>query len=1083
MNKTTQNSLTEVLGHIGSHQNNIVSILTGFQQIISGEHEIVNIDYYDLDGNKRTMSLESNSFHAAEIKRISNALREITNLGQGGNATILNDDSQHYKIIMTSFNKAINGDLDSIEFDDNVYINKYSQLENLMFPTTSVVFDFPNDYQLVDDVIVHSFKFNGSQGFSNVYNGISYAEAKNFDSQKKIVGEWYTDVFQTQKRIQRYHGTFDIIHILSIKQSIITIITNNTRYSDINSLDFSRELYNGDILTNKEGTSKYEVISVDHFKNQLQLKQIVGISILEPGLNALHYYYDIDKEGRELRIPIHANDKKLLFFQPVNSQTSATGEISKGWVIDTSTMVVSSNNVQVPFDSYYNNNVINVGAYLEQLISDSSIPFSQGIKPNKPVLNREDLQVVQINRHLEENSNVQKIQKLSEEKEKIYSDITNLNSQLETINYRLNAGRYRSINDKLVDQQKLQHLISEKSTKTELYSSIVKDIDSAIRDSDLNGFEPKYRVRGFFTPLPPLQSEYTRNQYIIKYDIQYRYTSPTSKTSEASMMRYTDASGNQVSAVFSSWNNQESEILDKHKMADGTISWKVGLNSSDDESHINQIDLPIRPGESIEIRVAACSEAGYPMTYLKSDWSDTIRVDFPPELSAYTSLSDNARQNLSDKQKIELENIISNIGIDDHIMGAFKEQDKYYAHSSHNIASGFRSEEQNTIPLFDMLNQFRNEISTLKATINKSVMGATIELLDDVDQVYKIQNYQSLKLFAGAYTDSVNLMDVNTFGEILTKTFYLRIKNNNTIAIDLLSPKPGGLNKAIDATYSDYFLPNISNPTSELNQQYNGQIIYQRYKDLTNQDTESELFVDGGITNTIVIESDIEDSGEGVDADVYDSNLIPIKLIKSPELNWIGMSKDHPYIKEFIANKKSSEDIAEEFERISYTFNELLKLPIVQNTYREIGSDNKFRNNEFHKNDKFLVGQNSCGARLFMKIPNMENIQVNGSSSNSIRILDPGDQNVILIPITFQFRMTDALGNIDGKGANILSNLEYRKKIGFDMIIADEKFKFDIEVFAKLHSNEIATGSNKSALINRILDSFNSSDSATPEIN
>ena len=1076
MNKTKQNSLSELIENINVNQNNIVTILMGLQKLISGNEEIVNIQYYDNNNVLNSVDLESSSFHASELKRISNAINELSNLNPGNNTTILNESGQHYKILMTSFNKAINGDLNNIKINNNININKYSVLSNLMFPNTSISIELPNEYQLCDECIVYSFKFSDTNSFKNIFDNISYAETKNLDMMKKIIGDWYEDIYETQKRIQRYNGTFDILQIIETSNNKIKILLNNTKYSDINSLEYSRELYKGDILVNKNGTSKYEIISVDHFTNIVIIEQVAGVGILEPGLKQLNYYYEIEHEGRELRIPIQGNEKQVLFLLPVNPQTSATGEISKGFIIDTSKFIVNDANTTIPFDVYYSNNVVNIGNYLQQLISDSAIPFSKGIKPNKPELKLNDLQVLQINKHLEENSNIKKIQMLSEDKEKIYSDIINLNSQINKINSRINAGRYRSINDKIIDVQKLQSLTLEKNSKTQLYSSIINDIDSTIRDSDLNGFEPKFRVRGFFTPLLPLTSQFTRNQHIIKYKIQYRYTSPTSKTSEATTMKYTDLEGNEISMVFDSWQTQESKILNKQKLPDGKISWE-----SNNENIINKIDIPIRPGESVEIRVAACSEAGYPATFLTSDWSDIIRVDFPPELSSYTTLSDNTRKNNTDKQKIELESIINNIGITNHIEGSFKEQDKYFAHNAHAIASGFRSNEQNTITLFDVINEMKNEISTLKNTINKSVLGASLELIDDNDMVYKIQNYQTLRLFAGAYTDNLSLTDETTFGEIISKTFYLRIKNENTISIDMYSPKPGALNKPIPSSDSEYFLPNISNNISKENQQYFGQILYQRYKDVASQDTESELYIDGDLTSTIINEIDIETKNNEIENDVYDENLIPYKLVNTPTMDWIALHKNHPLIKQWIENKKqNSDDLKKEFKRIALNFNDILKYDNLQNTYKN--ENNIFRNNEFLKKDKFLVGKNSCGARLFMKVSNMENIQVNGSSSNSIRILNPGDQNVILIPIVFQYRMTDAMGNINGEVDNIISNIEYRKKIGFDLIIADEKFKFDIEIFSNLRSNEIATGSNKTTMLNRIQDNWNSNDNATPNI-
>ena len=114
-----------------------------------------------------------------------------------------------------------------------------------------------------------------------------------------------------------------------------------------------------------------------------------------------------------------------------------------------------------------------------------------------------------------------------------------------------------------------------------------------------------------------------------------------------------------------------------------------------------------------------------------------------------------------------------------------------------------------------------------------------------------------------------------------------------------------------------------------------------------------------------------------------------------------------------------------------------------------------------------------------MKINSLQNIQVNGSSSNSIRILNTGDTNAILIPLVFQFRMMDAYGNVNGE-ATETENIEYRKKVGINMLIGQIPFKFDVECIARLRSNAITE--TNATRVNQIVDTINYQDSVTPSI-
>jgi hypothetical protein len=107
----------------------------------------------------------------------------------------------------------------------------------------------------------------------------------------------------------------------------------------------------------------------------------------------------------------------------------------------------------------------------------------------------------------------------------------------------------------------------------------------------------------------------------------------------------------------------------------------------------------------------------------------------------------------------------------------------------------------------------------------------------------------------------------------------------------------------------------------------------------------------------------------------------------------------------------------------------------------------------FTENDRFLIGKYTCGAYLFLGPPTASSIQVEGSTALASRYVEQGVENSINIPLIFQFRSTDYLGNIGGYRLNgNPSNITYQKKIGIDIQVRNSApFSFDL----------VATGSFK----------------------
>jgi hypothetical protein len=103
----------------------------------------------------------------------------------------------------------------------------------------------------------------------------------------------------------------------------------------------------------------------------------------------------------------------------------------------------------------------------------------------------------------------------------------------------------------------------------------------------------------------------------------------------------------------------------------------------------------------------------------------------------------------------------------------------------------------------------------------------------------------------------------------------------------------------------------------------------------------------------------------------------------------------------------------------------------------------------FEPNDSFLIGRYTCGAYLFLLPSSVSTISVDGNHPQlSKKEVQFGNENAINIPLVFQYRCSDKLGNIGGyRFSSTLSNVKYSKTIGLDIYIQGQTpFSFDVNI-------------------------------------
>lgn len=114
----------------------------------------------------------------------------------------------------------------------------------------------------------------------------------------------------------------------------------------------------------------------------------------------------------------------------------------------------------------------------------------------------------------------------------------------------------------------------------------------------------------------------------------------------------------------------------------------------------------------------------------------------------------------------------------------------------------------------------------------------------------------------------------------------------------------------------------------------------------------------------------------------------------------------------------------------------------------------------FGNSDQYLIGSDTVGSYLYFSAPMIESIKVNGTGIGSSKNLENGDGSKLVIPLIFQYRMTDRLNILGGWNNQnpTYSNLSTTRGIGIDITMMGEpQFSFDVIMKASY----ISDGSTK----------------------
>src|SRR5690606_28745759 len=114
--------------------------------------------------------------------------------------------------------------------------------------------------------------------------------------------------------------------------------------------------------------------------------------------------------------------KKYVIFIRTENQLNI-GVPTEGIKINTETYNITYNDETMSLDIFFSKYVTNFSDYLVSLIKDTTIPYSLGIKPNRPSLAERNFNIVQINKHLTTSKSAIELEKVNDKKENIKNTI------------------------------------------------------------------------------------------------------------------------------------------------------------------------------------------------------------------------------------------------------------------------------------------------------------------------------------------------------------------------------------------------------------------------------------------------------------------------------------------------------------------------------------------------------------------------------------------------------------------------------------------------------------------------------------
>lgn len=918
---SASNSISHLLEQFLELNTNSLETFERINEAITTDKQTVTINIFDdAKGELRPIQIPAFGYLKREVERLDKNVKAISGLDNNSVNIRLKDGS--FKRIHAAKLKSPAKDITSLATPVNFKTKLNEFFEDFLNPLLTINLDVTGQIPVeTERVYVERFIFDSNDlasltAFDEAYKGeseLAYTAFKNEISENNYKYHLDTEVVDMPMRKVQYKGAFDVINISNEQKSQIVDGVTNTKsvklftlnkltYSDSSkSMNDTEVLRVGDSLVVNSGNynTRYEIISIDNSTLQVELKLIEGFENIKLGSESLIVHKGIDS-NLEVEVKIGYNERQVVFIKAIDPVSKLpSNEYSPGIGFYSNELtILLDDGIQKNLAEYYKDSVADFGQFIKSLKVDYIPPASEGVEPDSPTLNSANFKVVQINKHLTDNTTTEQIKQLKADKTSAEQQLVKLDDTIRKKRALFNTKKFQSKIEKDNLRSELSSLVSQRESETKFYSSAVTQIKSASESTDIAKASPKFRVRGFWSIPESKNVGDGISQEIVQFKIRYRYVSTSGKTSQVEQIEFEDSTNDtNKTAAFSNWVEVEGPVRKRKILENGRYSWVLESEEDAQAINFNSLDIPINSGEVVEIMVKSLSEAGFPANPVESEWSEIIKVEFPDGELNTDGIGDLLTQNELDNLKVELRADLESEGLFTHLSDGFTSNETYFAHNATNLASGFLTGEQSPISVYDKLTEMQATIDRLTAAITGAVGELQVSIIDEDGNSRRVKNNSTIKLFAGYYVDEIPAQGGKGF--IVTKNYKIELSNTKSTTLELVSKLVGDVAQpahvsttgqsfglgtgTIDSTVTDntyyttegkYDLVPVGyqnldavqasnhtyfNEIPNQSTQLNGQFIYSRFKNVANSDAH-------------YIETDT-DTGDGTGYDIYEYGL------------------------------------------------------------------------------------------------------------------------------------------------------------------------------------------------------------------
>lgn len=837
------NSLKEYYIKLQSLYNNAVNMITAINQSLTTSASEISLNIEDISSNKQTtVRIPSFIYLENKLEQLNSNFNNLFKMPDSGEAWFSNENNMYkLQLLKSNVSPVIP------EFTTNnifAYTKQNNLFKDLVNPKTYIklnIDNLPNNISTMymKKIIFHSVdlyealinkniaSYNDFKAaVYNLQNGVDYSE---YDSEIKL-----------PIKQEEYNAYFDIIEIPQLEGGnpyTFNNIENNTTYTKLrynirlNTLKYSNvendaiifELKIGDQLTLLGSNTIYNIIDINKTTNMLIIEESVGHSSLQTinqnsEMVLTLYNQNFDKY-KYVELPLEENEYICIFigtvYNNIRSLYSAPLYVNLNDIVmkDEFGNVIYKDNSSTPmtYIEYYNKYCKNIGDLMLGFIETTYPQLSNYTELELKELQDSDviknlvsasvngdsiLKVQKINDHLIDDLTSNSILNLHNEKSQLNGQLSSLQSNIDQVYSQLVTTDF-SQETTLTQESlkaKLNDYYNQRVTLQKQQIAIVDNIN--VLKGNAKGIDSsKFRIRGITKTEDIeiyLKDNYNSNCTIIGLDVEYKYKSVNSDTTNVSIID---------KSIFSDWNKLNN--IDKERKLkfndDGTYSI-IFENYDNNIIKWNQIDIPITQGEDVIIRVRYKYCVGQPFINLYTPWSDEFVVIFPTEFTEINEISSIISDNNDDIVNSKFNNTLINEGYQEHITNKIVDNSQVYYHMPENIYSGFNTPENKLISLKDKLQDISNELEKYKSIIDNE-LNSNYEIYVEFDN-------KSIPIYDNT-VNNIICTDINNNDSYIKKNINLIIKNTGTTQLKFYSLFPGDSNDMLISAKRDFYNKHI----------------------------------------------------------------------------------------------------------------------------------------------------------------------------------------------------------------------------------------------------------------------------------